>query len=113
MAAGAALAGAAHGQAIENPHEKGATIDREFQPPAPKIDTTGLADRAYKAIIDGKIRWNDIKAIEDISTREDVVKQYVIDRIQQNQEVPSLLVKKFPILIQSLKKTFQQSSIGG
>lgn len=113
VAAGAALAGAAHGQAIENPHEKGATIDREFQLPAAKVDTTGLADRAYTAIVDGKTRWNDPKAVEDISTREDVVKKYVIDRLTKKEEVPLILVKKYPALIQSLKKFFQQSSVGG
>jgi hypothetical protein len=114
LAAGAALAGAAHGQAVENPHEKGATINREFQPPALKVDTTGLADRAYKAIIDGRIPWNDTKAIEDISTREDVVKQYVIDRITKQEEIPAILIKKFPVLIQTLKKAFQhQSAVGG
>jgi len=113
LAAGAALAGTAHGQIVDNPHEKGATIDREFQPPAPKVDTTGLADRAYKAVIDGKARWDNPKVIEDISTREDIVKQYVLDRLQQNQEIPSILVKKFPALIQSLKNTLHQSAVGG
>jgi hypothetical protein len=113
MAAGAALAGAAHGQAIENPHERGATPDREFQPPAPKVDTTGLADRAYAAVVDGRTRKDDPKAVEDISTSEDVVKKYVIDRLTKKEEIPLILIKKFPTLIQSLKKTFQQSSIGG
>jgi hypothetical protein len=114
MAAGAALAGAAHGQAIENPHHPGATVDREFSAPTPKADTTGLADRAYTAIASGEISWNNPKAVEDISTREDVVKKYVLDRLLKQQEIPSVLVKKFPVLIQSLRKSVQhQSTVGG